>query len=173
MAFNSIPSSLIQVGKSITRTLWSTYVKDSLDDLDSRMTQVEQSAGKIIIFDELVYIPSAGSSVTNIARYRAASSYDLTDCKVAVGLVSGLTGTLEVDIKTAASPDPTSATSVFTTKPSVAYSGASNYDESSNAVFDLTNKVITAGEYIFLSFSSLPSGGAAGAIQIYLIGEPS
>ena len=173
MAFTTLPDSLIQVGKAVTRTLFKTYIKDNLDDLDSRMTSIEGSAGKIVVIDCLVYVPTTGSTLAVFARYRAASAYNLTDCKVAVGPVSGLTGTLEIDVKTANSPDPTSATSVFTTKPSVAYSGASAYDESSNAVFDATNKVITAGEYIFLEFTSLPSDGPAQDVHIYLIGEPS
>lgn len=173
MAFNSIPSSLIQVGKAITRTLFSTYVKDNLDDHESRLASLEGTAGKIVIFDELISNATSFSTLTGLAMYRAASDYTLTDCKIAIYTKGSLTGTLQIDIKVSSSTDFTSAVSVFTTKPSIAYAGASNYDESTNAVFDLTNKVISAGDYLRFDITSMPASGTLGKFNVYLIGEPS
>ncbi|MCK5375381.1 MAG: hypothetical protein KAJ40_08850 [Alphaproteobacteria bacterium] len=174
MAFSTLPDSLIQVGKAITRTLFKTYVKDNLDDLDSRMTTIEGSASKIIIFDEVVINASSlGSTITGLDVYRAASAYDLTDAKVYIFTKDGLGGTLEIDIQKSSSADFTSSVSVFTTKPSIVYSGASDYDESANTVFDATNKSILAGDYLRLDVTSLPTGGSIGKFGVYLIGEAS
>ena len=50
MAFITLPDSLIQVGKTITRTLFKTYIKDNLDDLDTRQidpTDLRQAIGTV------------------------------------------------------------------------------------------------------------------------------
>lgn len=173
MAFTTLPDSLIQVGKALTRTLFKTYIKDNLDDLDSRMTAIEGSAGKIIILDEIVYNAASFSSTTGLAFYRCAADFNLTDAKVSIFTKGSLTGTLEVDIQKASSTDFTSSVSVFTTKPSIAYATASDYDESINAVFDNTNKAVTAGDYLRFDITSMPAGGTLGKFTIYLIGEAS
>lgn len=176
MAFTTIPTSIIQVGKAITRTLFSTYIKDNLDDLNSRLTTVEAAASKVIFYNEIVRNAatlSGGGTVTGLDVYRVASSIDITDCKVYIFEKGSLTGNLEIDIKVSSSADFTSAVSIFTTKPKIVYSTASNYDESANAVLDATNKVLTEGEYLRVDVTELPSGGSIGKFGIYLIGEPS
>ena len=47
MAFNSIPDTLIQVGKAVTRILFKTYIADNLDDLNTRTTALKVSSSKI------------------------------------------------------------------------------------------------------------------------------
>ena len=174
MAFTTIPDSIISVGKSITRTLFKTYIKDNLDDLDSRITTVEGAAGKIVVFDEVVINASAlssGGTVTGLDMWRASADFSLTDAKVYIFTKGSLTGNLEFDIQKSSSADFTSSVSVFTTKPKIVYSTASDYDESSNAVFDGTNKEISAGDYLRLDVSELTSGGTIGRFGVYLIGE--
>lgn len=175
MAFTTLPDSLIQVGKSITRTLFKTYIKDNLDDLNSRLSTVEGAAGKIIVFDEIVLNAATldtGGTITGLDVFRGSASFDLIDAKVFIFEKAGITtGTLEVDFQKSSSPDFTSSVSVFTTKPSIDYSTASDYDESTNAVFDATNKSITEGDYLRFDVSSLPSDGYPAKFGIYLIGE--
>lgn len=177
MAFTTLPDSLIQVGKSITRTLFKTYVKDNLDDLNSRLSLVEGSAAKIVVFDEIVLSAATlatGGTVTGLDVYRATANFDLIDGKVWIFEKGGITsGSLEIDIQKSASADFTSSVSVFTTKPSIDYSTASSYDESANAVFDATNKTISSGDYLRFDVSSLPSNGYPAKFGIYLIGEAS
>lgn len=175
MAFTTIPDSIIQVGKSITRTLFKTYVKDSLDDLNTRLLDVEAAAGKIIVFDEIVLNAASltdGGTVTGLDLFRAPNDFTLLDAKVFIFETGTLTGNLELDVKKASSSDFTSAVSVFTTKPKIDYSTANDYDESSNAVFDNTEKDILAGEYLRLDVSELPTGNI-GKFGVYLIGEVS
>lgn len=173
MAFTTLPDALIAVGKTLNRTLFKTYVKDNLDDLNSRLSTVEGSASKIIIYDEIVLNATSAASFTGVDFYRVPSSFDLIDSKVFIFLKGSLTGTLEIDIQKSSTPDFTSSVSVFTTKPSIDFSTASSYDESSNAVFDATNKSVTEGDYLRLDISSLPSGGVIGAFGLTLIGEAS
>ena len=75
-----------------------------------------------------------------------------------------------MDVLISPTRDPSSGVSVFTTKPSIDYGLASDYDESSNAVFDTNNNTVAAGDYIFVSMDSLPSP-AVGNFTIYVIGE--
>lgn len=174
MAFTTIPLSLIAVGKSITRTLWSTYLKDSLDDLDTRLATLEGSVGKIIPFDEIVISAAtlaSGGTITGLGYWRAPSGFNLTGAKVYIFTKGSLTGNLEIDFQVSSSADFTSAVSVFTTKPKIVYSTASNYDESTNAVFDATAKIITEGEYLRFDVTELPTGGNISKFGIYLIGE--
>ena len=174
MAFLTLPDSLIQVGKSITRTLFKTYVKDNLDDLDTRLTSLEASVGKIVLFDEIVINAAtltAGGTITGLDIFRIPSGFTLTDAKVYIFTKGSLTGNLEIDFQVSSSADFASSVSVFTTLPKIVYASASDFDESTNAVFDLTNKVMSEGEYVRFDVTELPAGGTIGRFGIYLIGE--
>lgn len=170
MAFTSISSSLIQVGKAITSSLFTT-VKDNFDDLNARLSAVEAGASKIVLYNEIIQNAASASTFTGLDFFRVQSSFDLTDAKVYIFLKGSLTGTLEVDIQKSSTADFTSSVSVFSTKPSIDFSTASSYDESNNAVLDETNKSVSEGDYLRLDVSSLPSGGVIGSFGIYLIGE--
>lgn len=176
MAFTTLPDSIIQVGKSLTRTLFKTYIKDNLDDLDSRLTSVEGSAGKIVVIDDLVIGAnnlSNASTITGLIIYRVPAAFSLIDAKISIFTKGSLTGTLQMDIKKSTSLDFSGASTVFTTLPSIAYSGASDYDESTNAVFDNTAKDVIEGNYLRFDITSLPSGDSFNKFHVYLIGEAS
>lgn len=170
MAFSTISSTVIQVGKAITGSLW-TNVKDNFDDLDSRLTTVEGATNKIVVFDSTVVNASASTTLTGLAHYRAQAAFDLTDCKIGIFTKGSLTGTLQIDIKKSSTLDFTSSVSVFTTKPSLAWASISNYEESSNAVFDATNKTLAEGDWLRFDVTSMPASGVLGAFTLYLIGE--
>lgn len=175
MAFSTLPDSIIQVGKALTRTLFKTYIKDNLDDHESRLSDVEASIGKIVVFDDLVINAASlesGGAITGLDVFRAPSDFNLLDAKVYIFEKGSLTGNLEIDFQVSSSADFTSSVSAFTTKPKIVYSTASDYDESANAVFDNTNKVIEEGDYIRFDVTELPTGGL-GKFGVYLIGEAS
>lgn len=175
MAFVTLPDSLIQVGKAVTRTLFKTYIKDNLDDLNSRLTTVEGSTNKIVIYDEIIYSASRlsdGGSISGVDYYRVPSGFDIIDCKVYIFDKGSLTGNLELDIQKSTTADFTSSVSIFTTKPKIDYATASSYDESANAVLDATAKSVVEGDYLRLDVSEIPTGGL-GKFGIYLIGEAS
>jgi hypothetical protein len=173
MAFTTIATSALDVGDPVTKELLD-LVKSNEDDLDTRMTAVEGSTGKVVIFNEVVINAAtltAGGTVTGLDLYRAESAFNLTEAKVYIFEKGSLTGNLEIDIQLSASADFTSSNSVFTTKPKIVYASASSYDESANTVFNGTYQSITAGQYLRLDISELPAGGNIARIGIYFIGE--
>ena len=169
MAFNTIPTSLIQVGKAVVKQLWQ-YTKDNFDDHETRINAVETGANKVIIFDDAVLNISTAASLTGVVKWRAPFAFTLLDAKVGIREVGSLTGTLEMNVRKSTTADETSTTSVFTTRPSVAYGTASDWDESTNVVFDNVQKNVSEGNYLYIDVSALPSGGTT-AFNLYLIGE--
>ncbi len=170
MAFSSLAQSLISVGKPIIKQIFQT-LKNNQDDLNTRVLNVEAAASKIVFFDGIIGNGATYASATGILFHRVESSIDLTDCKIGLFDFTGITsGTIEIDVQKSASLDFTSSVSVFTTKPSLDLSTASNYDESSNMVLS-AQKTLIEGDYLRIDISSLPSG--LGRFQLYLIGEPS
>jgi len=172
MAFITMPDSLIQVGKAITRTLFKTYVKDNLDDLDSRVSSVEGAVSKIVIFDEIVINAAtleSGGSVTGLDIFRVPSGFTLIDAKVYMFLKGSLTGTLQMDVQKSTSPNFSSSVSVFTTKPSIT---VNNYAVSSNSVFNGA-AVVVEGDYLRLDITTLPGGGNISSFGVFLIAEAS
>lgn len=148
-------------------------IKDNFDNHETRLASVEASASKIEVINAIVYNGQAAGTTTGLYIYRAAEAFTLNDAKVAIFDVSGASfssGNIEFDIKKASSPDFTSAVSVFTTKPSLAYT-ASSYTESSNAVFDATNADVSAGDYLRLDITEFFVGDVLSNFQIFLYGE--
>jgi len=172
MAFSSLASSLIAVGKAIKAEIFST-LKSNQDDLNTRLSTVEGSANKIVVFNGIFSNPNNSSTLTGIMFERTQASFTLTDAKLYIFDKGSLTGTLEFDVRKSTTADFTSDVSVFSTKPSIDFSTASSYDESANAVFDGANDDFVEGDYIRIDISSLPASGQITRFGIYLIGEAS
>lgn len=171
MAFSSLSSTLYAVGKPVIRALFNT-LKTNQDDLNTRVLSVEAATNKIIFFNGTIYTAASFATATGLLFHRVESDIDVTDCKVALFDKGGISsGTIEVDVQKASSADFTSSVSIFTTKPSLDLSTASSYDESTNAVLSVSNKVLSEGDYIRIDITSLPTG--LGKVFVYLTGEPS
>lgn len=141
-------------------------------DHETRIAALEGSAGKVVCFDTTLYNASTASSLTGIIFFRAPVDFSLTEAVVAIYDTTGLSlsGTLSIDVQTASSPDFTSSTSVFTTKPSL--TSFTSYTESSNKVFKTDGtEDISAGDYLRLDIDSLPTGDILPRIQIHVYGE--
>ena len=171
MAFNSIPDILIQVGKAVKRDIF-TLVKDNDDDLNSRLNTLESNANSNLIYSGLITNAVSANSFSGLMIHRVETSINLIDCKIAIFTKGSLTGILEVDIQRSSSPDFTSSVSVFTTRPSIDYSTAIDYAESSNAVFDNGQIALSEGDYLRLDVTSLPTSGVISKFVFYLNGEP-
>lgn len=170
MAYSAITSTEVQVGKPVTSSLF-TKVKDNFDDHESRILAVEAVTSQVVIFNFPILTAVTASTLTGVTYWRCPFDVTLTDCKVVAYEIGSLTGDLELDVKKNTSPDSTGMTSVFTTQPSLDYGTASDYDESSNAVFDASEQDVSAGEWLRLDITSLPSGGVVGKFNVYLVGE--
>lgn len=170
MAFISIPSTLIQVGKPLIKLLFD-YIKDDLDDLDSRVGNIEGSAFKRLVYDHVVRTRGNSATLTGFNVWRVPENFDLTDAKVIIGDITGsYTGDLEFDIRKSSSRDFTTSVSVFTTRPSIDMSAASDYQESNNAVFDTNNNQLVEGDWLRLDITSMPSP-RLNCFHVYLLGE--
>jgi hypothetical protein len=168
MAFDSIASSLYEVGKAIKKELFQKIVLNQAD-INSRTQILEQGAAKIEIWNDRFLISNPGSSLTGVDLWRAPSEFTLLDAKVGIFEESGITGILEMDIQKSVDLNPANFSSVFTTKPSLDFSATSDYDESSNAVFDVAEQTVAAGSWLRLDISSIPT--PIGGFTVYLIGE--
>jgi len=171
MAFTTIPSALINVGKAIKKEIFS-YVKDNFDDHETRINSLEGGANRVEVFNNTVLLGSISSTYTGIVFYEAQTAFTLTGAKVSIfetGSISS--GTLEIDFKKNSSPDDTGMASIFTTKPSIDFTTASDYEESSNQVLDGTKTSISIGDFIRFDITSLPVG--LGKLRIVLYGEVS
>lgn len=109
MAFNTIPSSWIQIGKSLKKELFD-YLKSNLDDHETRINNVEQGINKVIIFNgEIIgyinhYSVSLGE-LTGIGTFKATQDLTITDIKLVLinssnsPTSSSSQGVLSIDIE--------------------------------------------------------------------------
>lgn len=170
MAFSSLSSALINVGKPIIKSIFTT-LKNNQDDLNTRLLTVEASTNKIVIFDGVITNATTYATATGLLFHRIQSAIDITDVKVGVFDFTGISsGTLSVDIQKASSLDFSASVSILTTQPSLNLATASNYDESTNAVLNV-NKSCSEGDWLRIDISSLPTG--LGKLALYIIGEPT
>lgn len=169
MAFVTIDPALLDVGDPLKKEIFDA-IKSNEDDLDTRLTSQEQGAGKVEVYNFVLGNATSASTLTGIAYYTAPSAFTLIDAKVGIFEKGTLTGTLEMDIKKNTSRDDVGMTTVFTTKPSIAFAGASDFDDSSNTVFDSGQTAVALGDVLRLDITALPSP-VIGKFYVLLIGE--
>lgn len=172
MAFSAITTTAIQVGKALKAELFD-LIRTNFNDHETRITSVEGTAAKIVVYNEMIVSSVQLVAVDGIAYYRASSAFTLTDAKVGVHDISALSlsGSLSIDIQKSSSLDFTSSASVFTTEPSLNFATATSYDESTNAAFDVGQQSISAGDFLRFDITGFPTGDTLTKFQIYLIGE--
>lgn len=171
MAFSSISSLAISVGKAIKKELWDK-VKDNFDNLDSRVNSLETNAKKIEVFKLDVRNGSSFSSATGLIYYEADDAFTITDAFIRIYEKGSLTGVLEVDIKKSTTNlDGTSFTSIFTTKPKITFASASDYDASTNQVFDAGQVSISPGDFLRFDITTAPGSGVMSKFLLTVYGE--
>lgn len=171
MAFEVIGSSLIQVGKAITAGLWSK-VKNSFDDHESRINNLETNATKVSVFDIDLSNASLFSTAEGLLYFEADTSFTITNAFIRIFEVGSLAGEVEIDVKRSTTDlDDASFTSIFTTRPLVDFDTASDYDASTNQVFDNGQISISTGDFLRLDITSTPSNGVIPKLLIKVYGE--
>lgn len=148
MAFTSISSSLIQVGKALKKELFDT-IKDNFDDHESRINGIELGANKVEVFNFEVmgFINNYTSTeLTQIGTHRATSDFTLIEVKLtlmnaASGSTSTTSGVLSIDLQKSDDNGATWAT-VLSGLPEIADGVNATGSESSSVVF------VTGGEDI-------------------------
>lgn len=156
MAFNAIANVIIQVGKPVVKTLWD-LVQGNFNDHETRLADVELGASKIEIWNDVVHVRNTSTSLTGFDFFRAPANFTLLTAKVGIFTKGAASGTLEYNILKSPDRDRTNGVTVFTTKPSLLMSTASDFDDSTNAVFDINEQAVLSGETLILDLTSLPA----------------
>ena len=170
MAFSSLSDTLIQVGKAIKREIFTT-LKDNQDDINTRVTTLEGGANKVQIWGGIVTNASSASTLTGLAYWPSPSDFTLLEVKIGIFEKGSLTGTLEIDVQKSPDRDPLNFTSVLSNKPTIPFASASDYDDSTDAVIDVTKQAISQGDWLRIDVTSLPSNGVLGTFVIEVFGE--
>ncbi len=172
MAYTTIDPNSIQVGDPITSNLL-TLVKNDLDDHESRLNALAISAGKVEVFLFDIVNGSNFSTATGLAYYQAIEAFTITNAAIRIYTKGSLSGAVEIDIKKSTTDmDNASFTTIFTTKPKITYSGASDYDTSTNQVFNSGQININPGDILRLDITEAPTGGVLPKLKLIVYGEP-
>jgi len=170
MAFTIINLSEIEVGDPVTASLMAK-VKGNDDDHEARIVALEGNDKRVDVFNDQWFNPNVFSTLTGLEMWRASQDFTLTEGIAGIFLKGSLAGTFEIDIKKSPDRDPSNFVTVFTTKPSITFASASDYDDSVNGVYDNTAKNVTAGDYLRLDITQMPTGGALTKFYIHVYGE--
>jgi hypothetical protein len=155
MAFEVIDPGEYTVGKALRADLFRK-IKVDLDDLDARATALEGGSGAIDIFNSDVLIGS-NATLTGVAYWEAPFDLTLAECAIQIFARGSVTsGTLTIDIKKNATPNPTGMVSVFTTSPTISMASVSDYHRATGT-FNPTNQSITQGQILRFDITSLPN----------------
>lgn len=172
MSFLTIDPNKIKVGDPITKEIFD-LIRTNFDDHESRLNAFEAGAVKIPVFDfEIVNNTMYPPSMTGIAYYTARQAFTITDCFIQIFEKGTLTGTIQIDIKKSAGANLSdgSFTSIFSTKPSVAFASASDYARSTNQILN-AGQAIAIGEVLRLDLSAIPTTGFIDRFIVCCYGE--
>lgn len=171
MAFQVINSNEIDVGDPIRKELWDK-VKNSLDDLDERTNELESGASKISVFKFPVLNAASANTFTGLAYYIADENFTLTSASITIFEKGSLTGALEIDVEISTTNlAAASFSSVFTTRPKITWSTATDYATSTNQVFDNTKIAVSVGDILRFDITEMPSSGVLGKFIVNVFGE--
>lgn len=154
MAFSSLSSTLIQVGRAIKAEIFST-LKSNQDDLNTRVSGLESGAAKVEVFNQIILPGGLFASATGIFYYVANIDFDLVEAKLSIGEVGSGAGTIEVNLLKGTSLDSATYSTVFSTRPSIDLGTANDYDSSTNAVFSSTS--VSQGDFLRIDITSFPT----------------
>lgn len=166
MAFSSLSSTLYDVGRAIKREIFS-ILKTNQDDLDNRISSLELGAAKVEIFNFPILNFQSAPTLTGLTYVIADRDFTVVEAKVVIYEKGSASGTLEIDVKKGTSLDDATFSSIFDTQPSLVMASVSDYDESSNAVFNAGQSEITQGDYIRLDLTSIPTGLNKCSVHVY------
>ena len=173
MAYSEIAQALVNVGKPVVQLILQKC-RDNFIDLDSRVTTLEGGVGKIEVWNDNVLNADSASSLTGLDHYVATAAFSLVTARVEIFAAGSLTGDLEIDILKSTTGNTGTFTTIFSTKPKIDLSTASDGDTSADhtaAVFSVTN--VAVDDVLRLDVTSLPSGGVIGSFRVLIIGELS
>jgi hypothetical protein len=171
MAYNPILSAAISIGSAIKKELWD-FVQGNFNDHETRINSIESSTPKIPVIKFYVLNASSFSTATGLFYWESNDTFTITNAYVQIFEKGSLAGTFEVDIKKSTTNlDSPAFSTIFTTKPSVAFASVSDYAKSTNQVLDPTKISIVPGNYIRFDLTQMPTSGVMSKFLITVYGE--
>lgn len=158
------------VGDPITYIDWNVNISNAADH-ELRIGALELVSANIQVMNGAIHNASSFTTLTGFKFWQAPFAFTLTSAVVGIWEKGALTGTLEVDVKRNTSRNPAGFSTVFTTKPSILYSGAVDYQDSTNGVFDIVQKNLIAGTWLRFDLTQVPTSGTISKLSFVLFGE--
>jgi len=169
--FTAISALAITVGSAIKKELWD-IIRVNFNNHETRLNAVESVLKKVPFIKFDLRNSASFSAATGLYYYESDDTFTITNVYLRIFEVGALTGNFEIDIKKSVTDlDGVSFVSVFTTKPSVNLSTASDYDGSINQVFDVGQINVAVGDFLRLDITSMPANGIMGKAMITAYGE--
>jgi hypothetical protein len=156
MAFTSIPSSLVAVGKSVKTELFS-YIKDNFDDHESRLSALSIGSSPIEIFNFPVLNASSATTLTGLTYYRAVTAFSVSSVQIEIFEKGGIvSGSLTVDVKKSTAGLGGTFTSILTVQPTLNFASISDYATNAGTLNGALQS-INSGDYLRLDVTALPT----------------
>jgi hypothetical protein len=165
MAFTSLSNTLIQVGKAVKKEIFQV-IKDNFDDHETRINNVEAGTISLNLFNGVVK-PTSNFLHKGIAYYYISGNAIVTEAFIQIFEKDSFTGTLEIDIlKSSTDNDDDNFVSIFTTKPSINFATAADFDESINQVLG-SGASLASGDILRLDITAMPTKGSFPQNEVY------
>lgn len=157
MAFTTIPSSIIQVGKAIKKEIFD-LLKGNLDDLDSRVSSLEVSGGSVFIFNGDIDLTGFSVSRPDIYYYKAATNFSVNDFRVQLFTKDGISsGNLVIDLEKSSDTNNANFSSILTSPISFNFASDAAYSEKTALINSSLNDIVT-GDVLRVEITNVPSG---------------
>lgn len=163
MSYSAITTTEIATGKPVANTTL-TKVKDNFIDHETRILDLENGGAVAYPPKEMSvrgYYGDPGIR-TNWGKWFPNFDITITGVRLIID-TAGTSGSTEIDLKVNFGGG--AYTSIFTTKPSVAF-GAGNDAVSSNQVLDATKVDVDAGEIVRLDTTAVQTNGHTFYVRI-------
>jgi hypothetical protein len=167
MAFSTITSTQIEIGKAVKKELWDK-VKANEDDLDSRLVAQESGGSVIELVNQDIINASSAGSLTGLFYYKATYDFTVTSVQVQIyekGIISS--GSVTLDVLKSATLGGT-YTSVLSVLPTINFATASDYDSNSGTLNPTYQDILT-DEVLRVDITALPAT-AIGRFRIIITG---
>jgi hypothetical protein len=165
MSYTAITSAEVTAGEPTTSTLMGK-VKDNFSDHETRITSLEAGSG--VSYPPIIFRVNGRADLVATAT---RTGFIMSTCNFGLTITgarliiqtAGSSGTTEIDIQYKRGGG--AWTSIFSTKPSVAYTAGDNA-VSSNAVIDIANDDLQAGDLIRMNISSAQTSGSGFLVRL-------
>lgn len=157
MAFTPIDLSTIEVGDPITKELMDA-IKDSLDDLDSRVSNLSISGGSVHVFNGDIDFVGFSTNDPDVFYYKASKDFSINELTVQLFSKQGVSsGELVLDLEKSSDTNDANFSSILTTALSFDFAVDADYSLKSALIDPGLNDIIS-GQILRIKVTGLPIG---------------